>query len=167
MLKDDLAERAAATHANEATVVVVVVVELTSTGIVTRLVGVAAVIAADSRWRTRTGGEGRVAAQHGDTRAILGAAKRDHVLANVTTNEFAMLCATVCQDILYEIVAELITSDFEELATIHTERVTWNLLSIRGIRGRSGRASHMRSRYRSRNSLPPILRHFSMTLEAY
>jgi hypothetical protein len=118
-------------------------------------------------WRSWARRKSRVTAEHGYARSVLRAAKRDHVLANVTTNEFTMLCATVCQDILYEIVAELITSDFEELATIHTERVTWNLLSIRGIRGRSGRASHMRSRYRSRNSLPPILRHFSITLEAY
>lgn len=74
-------------------------------------------------WRSWARRKSRVTAEHGYARSVLRAAKRDHVLANVTTNEFAMLCATVCQDILYEIVAELITSDFEELATIHTERL--------------------------------------------
>lgn len=34
------------------------------------------------------------------------------------------------------------------------------------MRGRSARPSQTRSRYRSKNSAPPILRHFSTTLEA-
>jgi hypothetical protein len=33
--------------------------------------------------RTRAGGDRRVAAEHGNTRAVLGAAEGDHVLADV------------------------------------------------------------------------------------
>lgn len=111
--------------------------------------------------------KGRVAAEHGDTRAVLRTAERDHVLTDVAANELAMLGTTVRQDILDEIVAELITSDLNKVS--HRSRIRGNSdsLSIRGMRGRSGRASHIRSRYRSRNSLPPIFRHFSITLEAY
>jgi len=111
--------------------------------------------------------KGRVAAEHGDARAVLGTTERDHVLTDVAANELAMLSTTVGQDILDKIVAELITSDFDKVSYRPRIRGASDLLSIRGMRGRSGRASHTRSRYRSRNSLPPIFRHFSMTLEAY
>lgn len=89
------------------------------------------------------------------------------MLTDVAANELAMLGATVGQDILDEIVAELVTSDFDKVSYSPRIRGALNLLSIRGMRGRSGRASHTRSKYRSRNSLPPIFRHFSMTLDAY
>ena len=45
--------------------------------------------------RSRACGKSGIAAEHGNAGAILGAAKRDHVLANMAANEFPMLSAAV------------------------------------------------------------------------
>jgi hypothetical protein len=61
--------------------------------------------------RSRASSKGRVAAEHGDARAILGTAKRDHVLANMGGDKIAVVGATVGQNVLHKIVSELITSN--------------------------------------------------------
>jgi hypothetical protein len=61
--------------------------------------------------RSRASGESRVAAEHGDTGAVLGAAERDHVFANVAADDVAMLAAAVGEDELYKIVSELVAGD--------------------------------------------------------
>jgi hypothetical protein len=70
------------------------------------------VVARDhARGRSRAGSKSRVAAEHRDARSILGAAEGDHVLANMATDDVAMLRATIGQNVLDEIVSELVTSD--------------------------------------------------------
>jgi hypothetical protein len=68
------------------------------------------------------------------------------VLTDVAANKLAVLGSTVGQDILDEIVAELITSDYDKVNHYSRDKDDGDLLSIRGMRGRSGRASHTRSR---------------------
>lgn len=71
------------------------------------------VVARDhARGRSRAGSKSRVAAEHRDARSILGAAKGDHVLANMVADDVAMLSAAVGQDVLDEIVPELVTGDY-------------------------------------------------------
>lgn len=90
------------------------------------------------------------------------------MLPNMAADKLAIVRAAVGQDILDEVITKLITSNWSSISNFFlSEGGGCQLLSIRGMRGRSGRASQTRSRYRSRNSLPPIFRHFSMTLEAY
>jgi hypothetical protein len=108
MLGNGLAVCATAAHTNEAAIVVAV---LATPSVVPRLLGVATVGTVDSSRRARTRGEGRVAAQHGNTRAILGATKGDHVLANVGSDNLATLHIGVRKDVLDEIVAELVASN--------------------------------------------------------
>jgi hypothetical protein len=48
-----------------------------------------------TRGRSGAGSKSRVAAEHGNARAILRAAERDHVLANVAANDLAVLSAAV------------------------------------------------------------------------
>jgi hypothetical protein len=60
--------------------------------------GVAVDLEAD--WWSRAGSKGWVAAQHGDARAILGTAKRDHMLANMGGDKLAVMGAAVGQDVL-------------------------------------------------------------------
>ena len=90
--RDVLAVTAIATHAYEAAVVVVLAA---AANVEARLLRETAVDATETSWRTRTSGEGRVGAEHGDTRAVLGTAERDHVLTDVAANELAMLGTTV------------------------------------------------------------------------
>lgn len=61
--------------------------------------------------RSRASGESRVAAKHGDTGAVLGATKRDHVLADVAADNVAMLAAAVRENELDEIVSELVAGN--------------------------------------------------------
>lgn len=112
MLGDISAVVTVTAHANEAAVIAVVV--LAASSIVSRLVGIATVVAADTSRRSRTCGESRVAAQHGDTRAVLGATKGYHVLANVSSNDLATLRISVGKDVLNEVVAELVASNVDK-----------------------------------------------------
>lgn len=63
-----------------------------------------------TRW-TRASRYGRIAAEHGHARAILGAAKGNHVLADVGSNQFAVVRTAVGENVLDEVIAELVTSD--------------------------------------------------------
>lgn len=105
-----LAVAAVATHADEATVVVVLTA---AANVEARLLRVTAV-GAKASWRTGTSGKGRVGAEHGDTRAVLGATKGDHVLADVCSNELAALGIGIGEDVLYKVVAELVTSNVDQ-----------------------------------------------------
>ena len=96
-----LAVAAVATHADEAAVVVVLAA---AASVKARLFGVTAV-GAKASWRTGTSGESRVGAEHGDTRAVLGATKGDHVLADVRGDELALVPD---DDPLYAVVPELV-----------------------------------------------------------
>jgi hypothetical protein len=64
-----------------------------------------------ARGWSRTSGESRVATKHRDTRSVLGAAERDHVLANVAAYNLAVLRATVRQDVLNKVVSELVAGN--------------------------------------------------------
>lgn len=72
---------------------------------------IAAVTRRKNSRRTRAGGHGRVAAQHGDTRAVLGSAEGHHVLADMRGDYLAMMAAAVGKDVLDQIIAKLITSN--------------------------------------------------------
>lgn len=63
-----------------------------------------------SRW-TWARSYGWVATQHSDARAVLGTAKRDHVLADVAAHNVAVLRAAVGQDVLDEVVSKLVPSN--------------------------------------------------------
>jgi hypothetical protein len=63
-------------------------------------------------WRSGTGSDGRVAAKHGDTGAVLGTTQRDHVFANVAAHKLAVVCRTVGENVLDEVVAKLVTSNY-------------------------------------------------------
>ena len=109
--RDVLAVTAVATHADEAAVVVVLAA---AANIEARLLRETAVGATETSWRTRTSGEGRVGAEHGDTRAVLGTAEGDHVLADVRGDELATLGIGVGEDVLYKVVAKLVTGDVDK-----------------------------------------------------
>ena len=66
-----------------------------------------------TRWRSRASSKSGVAAKHGNARAILGAAKGDHVLADVAADNLAVLSAAVGQNVLDKIVSELITGNLK------------------------------------------------------
>ena len=61
--------------------------------------------------RSRTRSKSGIATKHRDAGAVLGAAKGNHVFADMATNNVTMLRGTVGQDILDEIVSKLITSN--------------------------------------------------------
>lgn len=80
-------------------------------------VGGEASIAASHRhasWRSRARGVGWVAAQHGDTAAVLGATEGDHVLADVGSHNLTTLRIAVGEDVLDEVVTELISGNVDE-----------------------------------------------------
>lgn len=82
-------------------------------------VGVASGAAAHARHagpdsRAGTGRDGRVGAQHADPRAELGTAERDHVLADMGSNNVAVLRAGMSQDVLNQVVAVLVAGDVDE-----------------------------------------------------
>lgn len=66
-----------------------------------------------SGWAGTSGRRG-VATEHGDAGAVLGAAERDHVLADVRGDQLAMVAAAVGEDVLNEVVSELIASDVNQ-----------------------------------------------------
>lgn len=70
-------------------------------------------IGVDDSTLTRSCGCGGVATEHGDTRAKLGASKRNHVLANMDGDLLSLLLMSVHEDPLNEIVAVLITSNVD------------------------------------------------------
>lgn len=63
-----------------------------------------------------TSGGGRVGAEQRDTRAILGAAKRDHVTTNVGSNNLAAMAVSVAENVLDQIVPKLVAGDCVLLA---------------------------------------------------
>jgi hypothetical protein len=70
----------------------------------------------DSRASTRTRAslDGRVGAEHSNSRAELGSTQRDHVLSDVLSNNLTMLGVGVSENILDEIVSVLVTSDVDQ-----------------------------------------------------
>lgn len=55
-----------------------------------------------------------VGAKHADARAKLGSAKRDHVLADMGSDDFAVLGGGMSQDVLDEVIAILVAGDVDE-----------------------------------------------------
>lgn len=66
-----------------------------------------------STW-TRAGLDGWVGAEHANSRSELRSTKRDHVLANMTSNMLTVLRVGVSQDILDQVVAVLITGNVDQ-----------------------------------------------------
>lgn len=73
-----------------------------------------AIVATKGRGGARTSGESRVAAQHGNARAVLRATEGDHVLADVSSHDLPTLRVGVGEDVLNEVIAELISSNIDE-----------------------------------------------------
>lgn len=67
--------------------------------------------------RARSSRKGWVAAEQCYTRAVLRAAKRDHMLADVVSYDVAMLGVGVSQDVLHEVVSELVSGDVDQWHT--------------------------------------------------
>lgn len=68
----------------------------------------------DNGSRTRTSDRVGVAAEHCNTRAKLGAAERDHVLADMDGHLLALMGMSVHQDPLNEIIAVLVPRNVDE-----------------------------------------------------
>lgn len=68
--------------------------------------------------RAGTSSQGRVAAEHGDAGSVLGATKRHHVLANVGGDDLTVMGARVGEDVLDEVVAELVTSNYPTVSNV-------------------------------------------------
>jgi hypothetical protein len=64
--------------------------------------------------RSRTGCNGRVGAKHTDTRPKFGSTERDHVLADVASDNLSMLGVGVSKNVLNEIVAVLVAGNVNE-----------------------------------------------------
>jgi len=69
----------------------------------------------------RASGDRVVGAEHTHTRTELGSAKRDHVLADMGSNDLAVLGSGVGQDVLDEVVAVLIAGNVDQRdpGTVH------------------------------------------------
>ena len=80
-------------------------------------------------WRSWAGSNSRVTAEHGDARAVLGAPKRDHVLANVAAHKLAVVCGAVGENVLDKVVAELVTSNCI-LSAVLGEKATKPTLTV-------------------------------------
>ena len=100
----------------------------------------------DTSGRSWTSGHSRVAAQHGNTRTVLGATERYHVLADVRSNNLTTLRVGVGENVLNQVVAKLVTGNCWTCQNVESKKYHKDLLSIRGMRGRSARASQTRSR---------------------
>lgn len=61
--------------------------------------------------RTRTGCHSRVGAEHADARAELRSSERNHVLANMGSNNLTMLRVCMSKDVLDEVVAILVAGN--------------------------------------------------------
>lgn len=64
--------------------------------------------------RSRTGCNGRVGAKHTDTRPKFGSTERDHVLADVASDNLSMLGVGMSKNVLNEIVAVLVAGNVNE-----------------------------------------------------
>jgi Trk K+ transport system NAD-binding subunit len=64
--------------------------------------------------RSRTSLRDRILTEHGNTRAILGATERHHMLADMTGDNVDMAVLAVQQDPLDQIVAKLIASNIDQ-----------------------------------------------------
>lgn len=62
-----------------------------------------------------------VAAEHGNTRTVLGTAEGNHVLADVGSDEFTVLRAAVGEDVLDQVIAELIPSNYSRYYIVHRQ----------------------------------------------
>jgi hypothetical protein len=80
--------------------------------LVARLTGCAEGID-DSTWTGASDLVG-IAAKHSNSRAKLGAAKRDHMLADVNGNLLSLMMVGVHQDPLDEVIAVLVASNVDE-----------------------------------------------------
>ena len=67
--------------------------------------------------RSRAGCNGRVGAKHTDTGPKFGSAERDHVLADVASDNLPMLGVGVSKNVLNEIVAVLVAGNINEWNT--------------------------------------------------
>lgn len=67
--------------------------------------------------RSRTGCDGRVGAKHTNTRSEFGSTERDHVLADVASDNLSMLRVGVSKNVLDEIVAVLVAGNINEWNT--------------------------------------------------
>ena len=78
-------------------------------------------LAATSRWTracwTRTSAVAGTTAEHCDARAILGATKGDHVLADVGSDNLTVMVAAVGKDVLDQVVAKLVTSNCRSVSS--------------------------------------------------
>ena len=70
----------------------------------------------DSRTNTRARAslDGRVGAEHANSRSKLGATERDHVFSDVLSNNLTVLRVGVRENVLDEVVAVLITGDVDQ-----------------------------------------------------
>jgi hypothetical protein len=70
----------------------------------------------DSRTNTRARAslDGRVGAEHANSRAKLGSTERDHVLSDVLSNNLTMLRVGVSENVLDEVVAVLVAGDVDQ-----------------------------------------------------
>lgn len=85
-----------------------------SVGISVVIIVVAVTVKLHASRRSRTSGRHWIVAKHSHARTILGATKRDHVLADMGGNGFAVLRIGVRQDPLDEIVAKLVARNVDE-----------------------------------------------------
>ena len=69
---------------------------------------------AGSDGRSGASGRSMVRAEHADARAKLGAAERDHVLANVRRHHLAVNLIRVRQDVLDEVVSVLVAGNVDQ-----------------------------------------------------
>ena len=69
---------------------------------------------AGSDGRAGASGRSMVRAEHADARAKLGAAERDHVLANVRRHHLAVNLIRVRQDVLDEVVSVLVAGNVDQ-----------------------------------------------------
>ena len=91
------------------------------------------VVARDhASWRAWACSNSWIAAQHGNTRAILGTAERDHVLADVASDNLTVLHACIGQDVLDEVVSKLISSNYAKIITKHVESQDFGLTVNQG-----------------------------------
>ena len=74
-------------------------------------------------------GHSRVAAQHGNTRAVLGTPKRHHVLADVAADDLTVVRIAVGEDVLDEVVSELVASNYEHVS-IRTSKARESRLTV-------------------------------------
>ena len=87
-----------------------------------------------SHWRantrTRTSLNSRIGAEHANPRAKLRSTERDHVLANVLSNDLTVLRIGVRENVLNEIVAVLITRNVDQGNTRTIETTLADTLKI-------------------------------------